>query len=94
MSGPLDSLKPRLRDRAEHHLRLDAERRLRHDLPSTVEPYRDRGERFWRLLFVPLYRRVPWNVKQSVMRAARMTARGWTPPTRQPGEPWQPPGRR
>ena len=28
--------------------------------PGTVAPYRERGGRLWRWLFVPLYRRVPW----------------------------------
>lgn len=90
MSGVAE-LKTRLRERAEHHLRLDAARRLRAGAPGTVDPYREHGGRFWRLLFVPLYRRVPWGVKRTAMHAARMTARGWTPPARQPGEPWRPP---
>jgi hypothetical protein len=44
-------------------------------------------------VFVPLYRRVPWEVKRRAMRALRMTAEGngWTPPARAPGEPWRPP---
>jgi len=87
----LAELKARLRARAEHHLRLDAVRRLRRGAPSTFEPYRERGDGFWRLVFVPLYRRIPWPVKQRVMQTARMTARGWTPPRREPGEPWRPP---
>ena len=45
----------------------------------------------WRWLFVPLYRRLPWAVKRRAMDALRMTASGWTPPERRPGEPWRPP---
>ena len=48
----------------------------------------------WRWLFVPLYRRVPWHVKQRAMTTLQMTARGWTPPPRTSGEPWRPPPRR
>jgi len=43
--------------------------------------------------FVPLYRRLPWAVKRRAMFALRMTAAGWTPPPRRPGEPWRPPRR-
>jgi hypothetical protein len=91
MSGGLTELQARLRDRAEHHLRLDAMRRLRGDAPATVEPYDDHRGWFWRYLFVPLYRRIPWETKQRAIQAARMTADGWTAPTREPSQPWQPP---
>jgi hypothetical protein len=89
--GGLAELQARIRDRAEYHLRMDAMRRLRGDAPATVKPYEDRRGRFWRYLFVPLYRRVPWEAKERAMRAARMTATGWTPPRREPSQPWQPP---
>jgi hypothetical protein len=87
----LDTMKRRLRDRSEHHLLRAAMRELGSAAPSTVKPYRDRGGVLWRLLFVPLYRRVPWPVKQRAMATLRMTSRGWTPPPRAPGEPWRPP---
>jgi hypothetical protein len=90
----LTQLKLRLRDQAEHHLRRAAMERLRGDAPGTVAPYRQRGGRFWRLVFVPLYVRVPWETKRRAMSAAKMTARGWTPPTREPDEPWRPPAPR
>lgn len=56
-------------------------------------PYRQRGGVLWRHVFVPLYRRVPWRLKQRAMRTLRMTAdaTGWTPPARRAGEPWRPP---
>jgi hypothetical protein len=84
----------RLREQAEHHLRIAAMDDLRRAHPdTTTQPYRARGDWFWRLVFVPLYRRVPWETKQRAMRALRMTAEtnGWTPPSRQPGQPWRPP---
>jgi hypothetical protein len=87
----LAQVKLRLRDKAEHHLRVAAMERLRGDAPSTVAPYRDRGGRFWRVVFVPLYQRVPWETKRRAMTVTKMTARGWTPPTREPSEPWRPP---
>ena len=84
-------LKRRLRDRSEHYLMSAAVRDLGTGQPGTVAPYRDRGGLLWRLLFVPLYRRVPWPLKHRAMDALRMTARGWQPPERRPREPWRPP---
>jgi hypothetical protein len=89
----LDDMKRRLRDRSEHYLMLAAVREHGSGAPGTVKPYRERGGRLWRWLFVPLYRRVPWTVKQRAMTTLRMTSRGWTPPPRTPGEPWRPPQR-
>jgi hypothetical protein len=86
----------RLRERAEHHLRVAAMEDLRRRHPqATTAPYKPRGGYFWRLVFVPLYRRVPWEAKQKAMRALRMTAEsnGWTPPPRAPAKPWRPPQR-
>ena len=86
-----DDLKRRLRDRSEHYLMRAAVRDLGAGQPGTVAPYRDRGGLLWRLLFVPLYRRVPWPLKRRAMDALRMTARGWQAPERRPREPWRPP---
>jgi hypothetical protein len=83
--------KRRLRDRSEHHLLQAAIRDLGAGEAGTVEPYRDRSGLLWRVLFVPLYRRLPWEVKRRAMEALRMTAAGWTPPERRPREPWRPP---
>jgi hypothetical protein len=83
-----------LRERAEHHLTLAAMDDLRARYPqAATEPYRQRRAFFWRRVFVPLYRRVPWAVKARAMHTLRMTAdgSGWTPPPREPGEPWRPP---
>ena len=87
----LASVKRRLRDRSERYLLLDAARRLGQGVPGTVTPFGGREGLLWRRLFVPLYRRVPWAVKRRAMGSLRMTARGWTPPARRPGEPWRPP---
>jgi hypothetical protein len=90
-------LKLRLRQRAEHYLRLAAMDELRRRYPAGTAPrYREPGGLFWRLVFVPLYRRVPWAHKQRAMHALRMTAdsSGWTPPPRRPAEPWRPPAPR
>ena len=87
----------RLRDRAELHLRLAAMNQLRRDHPgATTAPHRPAGGAFWRFVFVPLYRRVPWEQKERAMHALGMTAEshGWTPPPRQPGTPWRPPAPR
>ena len=88
-------LKQQLRERAEHHLRLAAMDELRARYPQgTTPPYREPGALFWRRVFVPLYRRVPWQTKERAMRALGMTAErsGWTAPARRPSEPWRPPG--
>ena len=92
----LTTERARLREQAEQHLRIAAMEELRRRHPqATTAPYRPRGAYFWRFVFVPLYRRVPWEAKEKAMRALRMTAAssGWTPPPRRPGEPWRPPQR-
>ena len=89
----MSAAKRRLRERSEHYLMQAAIREIGAGAPGTVKPYRERSGLLWRLVFVPLYRRVPWPVKTRAMHALRMTAEssGWSPPSRQPGEPWRPP---
>ena len=89
----LSEAKRRLRERSEHHLMQAAMRDLGSGAPSTVKSYKDRGGLLWRLVFVPLYRRVPWSFKRRAMDSLQMTAKGWTPPPREPSEPWKPPKR-
>ena len=84
-------MRRRLRERSEHFLMQAAIRQHGTGVPGTVKPYRARGGVLWRWLFVPVYRRVPWAVKARAMGALRMTATGWKPPERRPGEPWRPP---
>ena len=90
MSG-LSDVKRNLRERSEGALRRAVLSELGRGQPSTVEPYKPKGDRFWRMLFVPLYRRIPWSAKERAMGALGMTAKGWQPPARRPGEPWRPP---
>ena len=87
----LSEAKRRLREQSEHYLLQDSIRRLGKGVPGTVKPYRGTDGRLWRLLFVPLYRRVPWSFKRQAMDKLQMTAKGWTPPPREPCEPWKPP---
>jgi hypothetical protein len=90
----LVELKQRLRARSEHYLRVAAMEELRARHPAgTAAPYRERGGLVWRYGFVPLYRRLPWALKERAMQVLGMTAErsGWTPPLRRPGEPWAPP---
>jgi hypothetical protein len=84
-------MRQRLRERSEHFLLQAAIRQHGTGVPGTVKPYRERGGLLWRFAFVPVYRRVPWPVKQRAMHALRMTTSGFTPPPRRPGEPWRPP---
>jgi hypothetical protein len=72
----LADLKRRLREQSEHYLLLDAARRLGKDVPSTVKPYGTKEGRFWRSVFVPIYRRVPWATKRRAMDTLRMTRVG------------------
>jgi hypothetical protein len=91
----LAHLKQRLRHQAEHHLRLAAMDEMRRRYPISGQPpaWHEPGNVFWRRVFVPLYRRVPWTVKERAMHALKMTAEssGWSPPPRRPSPPWRPP---
>jgi hypothetical protein len=86
----LSEAKRRLRERSEHHLRLAVLRELGRDEPSTVKLYEPQGGTFWRVFFVPVYRRLPWGVKARAMNLMGMTAKGWQAPVRRPSEPWRP----
>ena len=87
----LSDAKRNLRERAEGALRRAVLSELGRGQPGTVEPYRPKGDVFWRILFVPVYRRIPWAAKERAMNALGMTAKGWKAPERKPGEPWRPP---
>jgi hypothetical protein len=82
----------RLREHSEYVLRLAAMEDLRRRNPArtTASALPPEGA-FWRYVFVPLYRRVPWRFKQRAMRAMRMTAAGWSEEPRRFREPWRPP---
>lgn len=87
----LSDVKRSIRTRSEHQLRLAVLSELGRGQPSTVEPYTEKGGRFWRMVFVPVYRRIPWSTKEKAMGALGMTAKGWKAPERKPREPWRPP---
>lgn len=84
--------KLRLRSASERHLMAAVQKDLGKGAPGTTEPY-VKGGLFWRFVFVPVYRRVPWTVKEQAMSATGMTAAGWKKSPREPGTPWQPPTR-
>lgn len=88
-------LKQRLRARSEYALRVSAMERVARRYPGgTTKPVLPPPGLFWRYLFVPLFRRVPWSYRRKAMRALKMTAPGWTEDARRFGEPWRPPARR
>ena len=90
--GAFDEQKRRLRARSEHVLRMAAMDDVARRYPRRTVPSALANEGpFWRFVFVPLYRRVPWEFKRNAMRRLKMTARGWPEQSRQFGEPWRPP---
>jgi hypothetical protein len=81
-----------LRRRSEYVLRLDAMDQVGRRHPGKLAPSALPNEGpFWRYVFVPLYRRVPWDFKRKAMRTLKMTAQGWPEGARRFGEPWRPP---
>lgn len=57
-----------LRHNSEHYLLLDAQARmaLRHGRPGPPPP-RGAREIFWRRVFAPAYRRLPWKVRATLI---------------------------
>jgi hypothetical protein len=85
-------LKQRLRERSEYVLRLAAMNDVGGRYPGRISKSALPQEGvFWRYVFVPLYRRVPWSFKRKAMRALKMTARNWPEGARRFGKPWRPP---
>ena len=88
----LDERKRRLREHSEYALRLAAMDDVGRRYPGMVtKSALPRENAFWRLLFVPLYRRVSWSFKRDAMRKLKMTAQGWPEDARRFGDPWRPP---
>jgi hypothetical protein len=84
--------KQRLREHSEYVLRLAAMDDVAKRYPGmSTKSALPKENAFWRLLFVPLYRRVPWSFKRGAMRKLKMTAQGWQDDSRRFGEPWRPP---
>jgi hypothetical protein len=87
----LSERKQRLRERSEYVLRLAAMDAVARKYPGkATKPALPRESAFWRWVFVPLYRRVPWTFKRDAMRRLKMTAQGWPEDARRFGEPWRP----
>ena len=85
-------VKRRLRARSEYALRLAAMDDVARRYPArTSKPALPRVGLFWRYVFVPLFRRVPWAYKRTAMRALKMTAPGWPEDARRFSDPWRPP---
>jgi hypothetical protein len=84
--------KQRLREHSESVLRVAAMEEVGRRYPDRVakSALPPQGA-FWRYVFVPLYRRVPWSLKRKAMRALKMTAQNWPEDARRFGEPWRPP---
>ncbi len=71
-----------LRSNSEHYLLLDAQARAaaRHGLNGPPPP-RSTRELFWRKVFVPAYRRLPWPVRRATIDLMPGSHRQeWTPP--------------
>ena len=81
-----------LRERSEYELRMAAMEDVGRRFPDATvrKAASPRGGVFWRFVFVPLYRRVPWHVKHQAMQRLRMTSQGWDTERRWQ-EPWRPP---
>ena len=81
-----------LRERSEYELRMAAMEDVGRRYPdaSVRRAAGPRGGPLWSLVFVPLYRRVPWEVKHRAMERLRMTSQGWHT-ERHWQEPWRPP---
>jgi hypothetical protein len=70
-----------LRSNSEHYLLLDAQARMaaRYGRP-TPPPPRGARELFWRRLFTPVYRRLPWKVRwMLIQRIPGSHRRTWAP---------------
>jgi hypothetical protein len=88
----LTDRKRRLRERSEYVLRLAAMEDVGRRYPGRVSKSALPQEgAFWRFVFVPLYRRVPWSFKRKAMRALKMTAQNWPEDARRFRDPWRPP---
>jgi hypothetical protein len=71
-----------LRSNSEHYLLLDAQARAaaKHGLAQPPPPKRTR-ELFWRKVFVPIYRQLPWSVRRaSIALMPGSHRQHWSPP--------------
>lgn len=71
-----------LRSNAEHYLLQDAQLQTAKEYGANrpVGP-RTLKDRFWRQVFVPIYRLLPWSVRRSIMQTLPgSTRRAWPAP--------------
>lgn len=74
-----------LRSNSEFYLLVDAQRRVaaRYGVPAPAGP-RDLRERFWRQVFAPGYRLLPWSVRRRAIAALPGSHRRDWPPAPPP----------
>lgn len=78
-----------LRSNSEHFLLQDAQRRMAIQYHANA-PASPKGmkERFWRQVFVPVYRLLPWGVRRRTIHAMPGShRRDWPEPDYSPREP-------
>ncbi len=81
------SLHQWLRRNSEHYLMIAAhEQMARQHAARASRPPRGLKELFWLRLFAPLYRALPWPLRQWIMRSMPGSHRQrWAPPPRPQG---------
>jgi len=78
-----------VRANSEHYLLIDAQARIaqRHGAPEPLKP-QGLKERFWRNVFAPIYRCVPWSLRVRLMAAMPGSHRKqWPAPEGRPRGP-------
>lgn len=78
-----------LRSNSEHYLLVDAQERMAAKY-GRARPTPPQGARelFWRRLFTPVYRRLPWKMRWSlIQRMPGSHRRSWAPRQTAPRQP-------
>lgn len=73
-----------VRENSEHYLMIDAQRQMakKYGVAAPPKPQHWR-ERFWLEVFAPVYRRLPWKVRQATIQMMPGSHRKtWTAPAR------------
>ena len=78
-----------LRSNSEHYLLQDSQARIAEaNGLSGPRPPKSLKDRFWRQVFAPVYRRLPWVVRQRTIQALPGSHRqDWPEPNYEPREP-------
>jgi hypothetical protein len=73
-----------VRQNSEHYLMIDAQRKMAKKYGLALPPRSRRWrERFWLDVFAPVYRRLPWKVRQRTIHMMPGSHRQtWTAPSR------------